>query len=118
MEQCNDCGIEELKLSPAAEAEIKRRQEYIEKADEKIKDRREAIDSINGELVRFQEEIIVRMAQVIDYNRIKKDRENEITEAYRVRDYNYGEIARIREVERQRSENVNKPMKEEKGEEK
>jgi len=103
MEQCCDCGIEELKLSPAAEAEIKRRQEYIEKADEKIKNRREAIDSINNELVRFQEEIIVRMAQVIDYNRIKKDRENEITEAYRDRDYNYQEISRIRSQAREKN---------------
>jgi len=58
------------------------------------------------------------MAQVIDYNRMKKDRGEEISQAYHDRDYNYGEIARIREVERQRSENVNKPMKEEKGEEK
>jgi uncharacterized protein (DUF3084 family) len=103
MEQCCDCGIEELKLSPAAECEIKRRQEYIEKADEKIKNRREAIDSINNELVRFQEEIIVRMAQVIDYNRMKKDREKEITEAYRVRDYNCEEISRIHEIERQKN---------------
>ena len=103
MNQCSECGIEELKLAPADEAEIKRRQEYIEKADEKIKDRREAIDSINGELVRFQEEIIVRMAEVIDYNRMKKDREKEITEAYHDRDYSYGEIARIRNQAREKN---------------
>lgn len=103
MEQCNDCGIEELKLSPEAEAEIKRRQEYIEKADEKIKDRREAIASINNELVRFQEEIIVRMAKVIDYNRMKKDRGEEISQAYHDRDYSYGEISRIHEIERQKN---------------
>jgi len=111
MEQCNDCGIEELKLSPEAEAEIKRRQEYIEKADEKIKDRREAIDSINRELVLFQEEIIVRMAEVIDYNRMKKDRGEEITEAYHDRDYNYGEIARIRNQAREKNHEDTKKEK-------
>ena len=111
MEQCCDCGIEELKLSPAAECEIKRRQEYIEKADEKIKDRREAIASINNELVRFQEEIIVRMAKVIDYNRMKKDRGEEISQAYHDRDYNCEEISRIRNQAREKNHEDTKKEK-------
>jgi len=108
-ENC-ECGIEELKLSPESQEEIERLRGNIERHDESIKDKREAISSINSELVSVQERIIVDMATVIDRNAAKKDRQTEINDEYQNRDWNYAEIGRIRERERnkQRSESENK----------